>query len=352
MAQLVYLKENIKQYYQKYSEYIVPAMKLIFSFVALCLIQNIFSYNSRVDKPLFFLLVSVAQAFLPMSFLFYSASALILLNLWKVSVELAAVYALLILIFFLFFIRVDGKYAFIIILTPILFYLKLEYFLPVLLGMLVGFGGILPMVSGILVYFLSVYTEDASALLTTTVNSEPGIGISRVVSLAVMDGKFFVLLVTFSLVMLISTILYQMFHEKAWMFSIIIGNVSLAFLLLAGRLIFGLDYAIWRIFLETVAAVALAVVVQFFKGIGDFSRIEKVSFEDDEYIYFVKAVPKIKAAQAEHNVTDILPETDPLEEMDLEEMPLEETEKETEEVEEKKTQTEELQTEKHQESAD
>ena len=101
-----------------------------------------------------------------------------------------------------------------------------------------------------------------------------------------------------------------------------------------------------------MAAVALAVVVQFFKGIGDFSRIEKVSFEDDEYIYFVKAVPKIKAAQAEHNVTDILPETDPLEEMDLEEMPLEETEKETEEVEEKKTQTEELQTEKHQESAD
>ncbi len=340
MAQLVYLKENIKQYYQKYSEYIVPAIKLLISFVALCLIQNIFPYNSRVDKPLFFLLVSVAQAFLPTSFLFYSASVLILLNLWKVSIELAVVYALLILIFFLFFIRMDGRYACVVILTPILFYLKLEYFLPVLLGMMAGFSGILPVISGILVYFLSVYTEDASALLTTTVNSEPGIGVSRVISLAVMDSKFFVLLVTFSLVMLISAILYQMFHEKAWMFSIIIGNVSLAFLLLAGKLIFGLDYAIWRIFLETILAVGLAVVVQFFKGIGDFSRIEKISFEDDEYIYFVKAVPKIKAAQAEHNVTDILPQTDVPEEMGPEETSVEEADKKVEEKEEKADQTE------------
>ena len=52
----------------------------------------------------------------------------------------------------------------------------------------------------------------------------------------------------------------------------------------------------------------LAVVVQFFEGIGDFSRMEKVTFEDDEYIYYVKAVPKIKVSQSEHNVTNIKPE--------------------------------------------
>ena len=120
-----------------------------------------------------------------------------------------------------------------------------------------------------------------------------------------------VILVTFCLVVFLSTILYRLFHEKAWMFSIIIGNISLAVLLLFGRLIFELDYTIWRVFLEIVLAMALATAVQFFRGIGDFSRIEKVSFEDDEYIYFVKAVPKIKAAQEERSVTDIVPEEEP-----------------------------------------
>ena len=42
------------------------------------------------------------------------------------------------------FVRVDRKHAVILIVTAVMFYLKLEYLLPVLLGMIVGFGAILP----------------------------------------------------------------------------------------------------------------------------------------------------------------------------------------------------------------
>ena len=42
MAQLVYLKENIKYFYQKHSEYAEPALKLLFSLVMLCVVQRIY----------------------------------------------------------------------------------------------------------------------------------------------------------------------------------------------------------------------------------------------------------------------------------------------------------------------
>lgn len=308
MAQLVYLKESIKHFYQRYAEYLDSAMKLVLSFAALCLIQKMFFYNEAVSKPLMFLAISVAQAFLPLSFLFYTASCIMLLNLWKVSAEICAVLFLFLLICFLLFIRIDSRYVFIIIVTPVLFYLKLEYFLPVLLGITAGLGGILPMTAGIMIYFFSVYTKDASALLTTTSSLEPGIGMSRIVSLLLIDRKLLVILVAFVLAAFLSFLLYQIFHENAWMFAISIGNVALAMILLSGRLIFELDYSIWRVFFEGAAAVGVSVIVQFFKGVGDFSRVEKVSFEDDEYIYFVKAVPKIKVSQKERNVTDIISE--------------------------------------------
>ena len=51
MAQLVYLKENIKYFYQKHSEYLDPAMKLLFSFIMLCLVQSMFQYNEAVINP-------------------------------------------------------------------------------------------------------------------------------------------------------------------------------------------------------------------------------------------------------------------------------------------------------------
>lgn len=308
MARLVYLKESIKYYYQKYAQYVDPAVKFLFSFVTLLLFQMMFQYNNAVDKPLLFVLISAVQAFLPMSFLYYTASVLAMINLWKASMEIFVVFFFLFLICLLLFVRVDSRYAFIIVLTPVLFVLKLEYFFPVLLGMTVGFSGILPAVGGIFIYYFSLYTEDVIALLTTSSESEMGIGMSRIVNLMIIDKTLLVVLVTFCLVIFISTLLYQIFNEKAWLFAIIIGNVAMVLILLSGRLIFELNYSILRVFVEGFLAMGLAVVVQFFEGIGDFSRMEKVTFEDDEYIYYVKAVPKIKVSQLEHNVTNIKPE--------------------------------------------
>ena len=49
----------------------------------------------------------------------------------------------------------------------------------------------------------------------------------------------------------------------------------------------------------------LAVVLQFFVFNVDYSRTEKVQFEDDEYYYYVKAVPKIVVARPEKKVKQI-----------------------------------------------
>lgn len=46
-----------------------------------------------------------------------------------------------------------------------------------------------------------------------------------------------------------------------------------------------------------ILGIGCCYIYRFFRGIGDVSRIEKASFEDDEYFYYVKAVPKIKVTQ-------------------------------------------------------
>ena len=50
---------------------------------------------------------------------------------------------------------------------------------------------------------------------------------------------------------------------------------------------------------------AAAFVVQFFRFNLDYSRTEKVQFEDDEYYYYVKAVPKMTVATPEKKVKKI-----------------------------------------------
>ena len=305
MAQLVYFKEWLTVFYKKYVDVILPVLKLVFAFFALHMFQTMFYYNESVNNLWVFLAVSVVQAFLPISFLYYAISILIMINLWKVSMDIFLGFIIFFVICSLAFIRVDRKHAVIIIVTALLFHLKLEYLLPILLGMTSGFGAILPAAAGIITYFLSVYMADVSTLLTTSSSSSFGMGLQRIVNLMLIDKKLLVLLVTFSLIIFMTTLLCHIFYERAWMFAIFVGNIAMVLLLLFGRLIFELDYSIWRLFLEMILGIGCCYIYRFFRGIGDVSRIEKASFEDDEYFYYVKAVPKIKVTQKDRNVTDI-----------------------------------------------
>ncbi len=49
----------------------------------------------------------------------------------------------------------------------------------------------------------------------------------------------------------------------------------------------------------------MIVVLQFLRCKVDYSRTEKVQFEDDEYYYYVKAVPKVVVAKPEKKVKQI-----------------------------------------------
>ena len=278
---------------------------MLFGFFALSMFQRMFYYNEFIASPSVFLAVSAVQAFLPISFLYYAISILIMINLWNVSMDIFLGFVIFFIICSLAIIRVDKKHAIIIIATVLLFYLKLEYLLPVLLGMSVGFGAILQAAAGIVTYFLSVYMTDESTLLTTSTSSSFGMGLQRIVNLILIDKKLLVPLVTFALIIFITTLLCHIFYERAWMFAIFVGNIAMVLLLLFGRLIFELDYTIWRLFLEVILGIGCCYIYRFFRGIGDVSRIEKVSFEDDEYFYYVKAVPKIKVTAKNRNVTNI-----------------------------------------------
>ena len=58
-----------------------------------------------------------------------------------------------------------------------------------------------------------------------------------------------------------------------------------------------------------IIAILLAKVLQFFVFSVDYSRTERVQFEDDEYYYYVKAVPKLSVATPTKTVKKINTQT-------------------------------------------
>ena len=88
MAQIVYFKEWLIVFYKKHVDVVLPVLKLVFAFFTMCMFQGMFPYNMVINKPGIFLVLSAAQAFLPISVLYYMISILIMINLWKVSMDI------------------------------------------------------------------------------------------------------------------------------------------------------------------------------------------------------------------------------------------------------------------------
>ena len=80
--------------------------------------------------------------------------------------------------------------------------------------------------------------------------------------------------------------------DYAWRIGIIAGGVIYLVLILAGSMYFGLPVMVASQSVFAVVAVLLGIVLEFFVFGGDYTRTERLEYEDDDYYYYVKAVPK------------------------------------------------------------
>ena len=115
----------------------------------------------------------------------------------------------------------------------------------------------------------------------------------------------FLLIAAFAVTIIVVYLVRRLSIDYAWTIAIIAGALVDVMILLVGDLMLDMNASIVGIIVGTVFAVALAKLVELFAFHLDYSRTEKVQFEDDEYYYYVKAVPKITVAAPSRTVKRI-----------------------------------------------
>ena len=119
------------------------------------------------------------------------------------------------------------------------------------------------------------------------------------------NQEMLVVLIAFSVIVVIVYVIRRLSIEHAWTIAICVGGVVGTTILLIGDLSFDTHISLLALILGMIVSLLLAVVLQFFAFNVDYSRTEYVQFEDDEYYYYVKAVPKNSVPQAKVKVRKI-----------------------------------------------
>ena len=100
MTTLLELRENLKNFYNKYEIYITPVLKFLLALISLVIVNLNVGYMSKLANPVIILVVALMCSFLPASFIILISSVYIVMNFYALSLECAVVALCLFLVLF------------------------------------------------------------------------------------------------------------------------------------------------------------------------------------------------------------------------------------------------------------
>lgn len=305
MTALLELRENLKKIYSRNEAFILPVIKFLLSFIVLSIINGKMGYMTKLDNMAIVLIVSLLCSFLPTGFMAFFAMMFAVLHMYALSIETAAVGLVVFLLLYLLFLRFTAKEALVVVLTPVLCMLKLPYVMPVAMGLIGTPASCVSVGCGVVVYYL-LQTVITNAPTINSVGAEEATAKLRLLIDGMLGNKaMLVTIAAFAITVIVVYLIRRMSVDHSWTIAMVAGVMIEVMILLVGDLMYDTNLSIVSALLGAVVTLIACKIIEFFRFCLDYSRTEKVQFEDDEYYYYVKAVPKMTVAAPTNTVKKI-----------------------------------------------
>ncbi|MDD6333403.1 MAG: hypothetical protein PUB04_02950 [Clostridia bacterium] len=305
MAFLLDLKESFKKFYNRYNTYIIPASKFLIALISFIMINASIGYMDKLKNPVFAILLSVVCAFLPSGFTLIILSVFMLLHLYAISAEFALLALCVVLLMYLLYFRFTPKSAYILIITAMLCWIKMPFVIPVAIGLCSSALAVIPVSFGIVIYYIIRTASDYEAAISNQSLTESMKQISYLVGSLLKNRQMLVMIIAAAVTIIVVYIIRRQKIDHSWKIAIIIGSITEFLILVVGQIALKADFNIVLIIVGVILGAAVSYICNIVFFALDYNRTEYVQYEDDEYYYYVKAVPKINVASADVRIKHI-----------------------------------------------
>lgn len=305
MDRLFELKGQMQQIYANYSTYIDKAARFFLSLATFYTINSNIGFMELLANPVVTLVLSVAGAFLPVSVTVLLAAGLVLAHMYAASVGMMAVTAAVFLIMFIFYIRFSPRTALVVLLIPVTYMLKIPYVVPIACGLLAGPTYLIPVVCGTLSYFLIYHVKLSAASLKGDAAANLLTQVMTFIQKVLQSKEMWLAVGAFVICLLLVYSVRRMSVDHAWKIAAAAGGIVNVVVMAAGDMLLSIPVPYAELIIGNVVALLAGMILEFVFFSVDYTRGEKLQFEDDEYYYYVKAVPKIGVAASEKTVKRI-----------------------------------------------
>lgn len=305
MTALLELKQKIKNLYGQYEIYLLPVIKFAVALVYFIWINANMGYMSQLNNVFIVLILALICSILPPGVTVFVGFLLMIGHSYALGMETAAFMLIIILFIAVLFLRFSAGQNIVLVCTPLSFGFGIPALLPIGSGLMGNAFTAFPAGSGVILYYvIRLIRSNSETLVNPDVDMLEKL---RILSDGLMQNwAMWITLVAFVAVILIVNLIRTRSFDFAWRISIITGGVAYILVMLGGSFfVSGVTVSLPVLLVQTILSVLVGIILEFFVFGGDYTRTERLEYEDDEYYYYVKAVPKASVTTSERSIKKI-----------------------------------------------
>ncbi len=304
MQGIMTVRDAIRDFLRKFHEIIAPLCKFIFAYLIFTSINSMYGGSEFFEKKVIIFLLSVISALVPNSVVVFIGGVSITAHCFATVKEGGMVFILIFLLMYCTYMRMFPKCAWVLAVVPILYMWKLYYAIPIIVAVFAGASGMIPAAFGVVIYHYSILVKDVAKMALDGTEDDKAFAVyMHFVDGLLKNKEMLMTCVVFAVVILFTALLYLLPYDYSWYVAIVVGGVFniLAFMIVSGKLDQTVEMG--QLVGGSVVGILVAALLQAIKSLVDYSRKEVVQFEDDEYYYYVRALPKFTGRKKPKKLT-------------------------------------------------
>ena len=306
MTGLLVLKERLKEFYGKYDIYIDPLFHFVFGLSAVLILNANIGFMAKLSGPLAALAAGLICSFLPYSVGSLLIALLMLVHLFSASMEIALIVGVLVFIIILLYCGLQPGNSFLLVLTPMMFFLNVPYVVPLLVGLTGSLTAVIPVSLGAFMYYILLYIkQNVGALTGTAAAADITQKYGQIMKSMLSNQTALVIMGAFALSIVVVYLIKRLSIDYSWYLAIAAGVIAQLAVIFMGDVLFSVSVPLGAMVAGMLISVLIALVYTFFAFTVDYSRTEYLQYEDDDYYYYVKAVPKMAVTAPDVKVQKI-----------------------------------------------
>ena len=294
MKLLFSIKNRIEELYLRHPALCGYITRFIFVFAVLMILRSNIGFNPVLTSFIFVIVFSVICAFVPSKPLILFLMAYIVVQIFSLAPGTGIFACFLFVIMYLVYFRFSANSEYLMLLIPLMCIVRLPILIPLILAVTASAGSVICVMLGVITFYFIRYIHMYTAVFQGVAENDEVSKLSMVISGVFTYKEMWYSLGCMILVFFAVYYIKRININKSNEMAIAMGSGIYLISMLVCSLAFGniTTAKLTQTVIGTVVSCLLAVIISSVILPLDYNRTEHLEFEDEEYKYYVRAVPK------------------------------------------------------------